>query len=798
MNKEKVSSKVLLYFLMLMFLMFVIGCSSAENALPIHSISGVVTAGVTGLAGVTVNLTGTATKTTTTDTNGTYSFSGMAGGNYTVTPSLAGYTFSPLSTSASLTGSTFTATANFTATASSGLTYSISGQVSGAVLAGVTINLTGDATASTLTDASGNYSFPAILLNGNYTVTPSLTGYTFSPISAGVIISGADETGVNFTATANTATTYSIKGQVTGTTIAGVTITLSGGTFGTTITTTDASGNYSFAGLLAGSYTVTPSLAGYTFSPVNLFPTLSTADSTGNNFTSANVSANYSISGAVTGASGVTINLTGAATASTTGGSFSFTKLANGTYTVTPVLAGYTFSPSSSAVTVSGGDITGITFTATANAATQYSISGTVSGQIVSGVTITLSGAASGTTTTNSKGSYSFSGLVAGSYTLTPSLAGYTIAPISLSPSITSSNVTGQNFVVGTAPTTFSQADLTGTWFIHLLEAGSTTRWYYGTMTVDSSGNLSCVTYADSTGSSTCPSPFAMTWTINSSGVVTEGGSNGGTNVNMTMASNKTFITGTGSDASNSAQIRIIQKVVSGTTYSSADLANKSFVMHQLQANNGSGDNGWSYAMGTTNASGTVSISSETDSWGNDNGTGTIGIISVDSSGNVTQNNNTTFHGFLSDDKKTIVVTNNSGGSGSGSPQLMIIQVTGKTYTAGPIPGGVLTQHFVGEVDFVNSPDFDNPANPYAFWVAETETIISGGAYTFSNATSSLSGFTPSSGGTASITSSGTITTTENSTYNAQVSDDETFTVGTMTVTDNDSNNWYILSIHTK
>ena len=79
-------------------------------------------------------------------------------------------------------------------------TYSISGTVSGAIQAGVTITLTGSSTGSTPTDASGNYSFTG-LSNGSYTVTPSKTGYTFSPTSIAVTISGADQTGKNFTAT---------------------------------------------------------------------------------------------------------------------------------------------------------------------------------------------------------------------------------------------------------------------------------------------------------------------------------------------------------------------------------------------------------------------------------------------------------------------------------------------------------------------------------------------------------------------------------------------------------------------
>lgn len=83
-------------------------------------------------------------------------------------------------------------------------------------------------------------------------------------------------------------------------------------------------------------------------------------------------SATYYISGAVSGATleGVTINLTGNASASATtdaSGNFSFEGGENGTFTLTPVKAGYTFNPVSSVVVVSGASVTNINFVATAN-----------------------------------------------------------------------------------------------------------------------------------------------------------------------------------------------------------------------------------------------------------------------------------------------------------------------------------------------------------------------------------------------------------------------------------------------
>jgi PKD repeat protein len=79
-------------------------------------------------------------------------------------------------------------------------TWSVSGTVStsaGAGIAGVTVS-TG--TTSTTTNSSGSYTLSS-LANGTYTLTPSLGGYTFSPSSSSVTVSGANITGKNFTGT---------------------------------------------------------------------------------------------------------------------------------------------------------------------------------------------------------------------------------------------------------------------------------------------------------------------------------------------------------------------------------------------------------------------------------------------------------------------------------------------------------------------------------------------------------------------------------------------------------------------
>lgn len=77
-------------------------------------------------------------------------------------------------------------------------TYSISGTVSGAF---ATLTLSGVRGGSTTTDKGGNYSFSG-LVNGNYLVAPSQSGYTFTPPTASVTINGASAMGVDFKATA--------------------------------------------------------------------------------------------------------------------------------------------------------------------------------------------------------------------------------------------------------------------------------------------------------------------------------------------------------------------------------------------------------------------------------------------------------------------------------------------------------------------------------------------------------------------------------------------------------------------
>jgi len=235
---------------------------------------------VAGGSGATVTLSGTAGATTTSDGAGNYSFSGLANGTYTLTPSHTGYTFNPISKTATVSGASV-AGINFTATAQVGQTFSITGTISPITGgSGSTVTLSGAAVATTTTDSAGNYAF-AGLSNGTYAITPSHTGYTFNPTVQPATINGSNVTGVNFTAQSNP--TFSISGTISPVTGgSGSTVTLSGAAAATTVA--DGSGNYTFAGLASGSYTVTPANTGYTFNPANQSVTISTTNVSGINF----------------------------------------------------------------------------------------------------------------------------------------------------------------------------------------------------------------------------------------------------------------------------------------------------------------------------------------------------------------------------------------------------------------------------------------------------------------------------------------------------------------------------------
>lgn len=240
---------------------------------------------------------------------------------------------------------------------------------------------------------------------------------------------------------------HSISGTVG---IAYANITLTGSESGSV--TSASMGQYSFTKLKSGSYVVTPSLTGYTFSPSSRTVTLTDSNVSALNFsvtavpkitslqvtpdsltlTTAGGSEQLQVEATYSNESSVDVtqnasyisNNTGVATASQTG---LVKAVGNGTATV---VLSYDGLSSNVSVTVAIPTAT-------------YSISGSVG---LASATVALTGTSSASITASSTGAYAFSGLLAGSYTITPSLSGYTFTPESRLATITNANVSGVNF----------------------------------------------------------------------------------------------------------------------------------------------------------------------------------------------------------------------------------------------------------------------------------------------------------------------------------------------------------------
>jgi hypothetical protein len=266
-------------------LAFLWGCSGVVSGQSIqtpppqaYSISGTISPAAGG-GGATVTLSGAANSTTTANSSGNFTFTGLANGTYTVTPSHTGYTFNPSSLSVTVSGANITTGLNFTSTA---LTFTISGTISPATGgSGATVTLGGAAAATTTTSSSGSYTFTG-LADGIYSVAPSNTGYTFSPGSQNVTISGSNVAGVNFTATAQVAHSATLSWIASTSSVAGYNIyrsSVSGGPY--------TKMNSSLITLL--TYTDTAVLAGLTYYYVATSVNASNVESSYSNEISATI-----------------------------------------------------------------------------------------------------------------------------------------------------------------------------------------------------------------------------------------------------------------------------------------------------------------------------------------------------------------------------------------------------------------------------------------------------------------------------------------------------------------------------
>lgn len=199
----------------------------------------------------------------------------------------------------------------------------------------------------------------------------------------------------------------------------------------------------------------------------------------------------------------------------------------------------------------------------------------------------------------------------------------------------------------------------------------------------------------------------------------------------------------------------------------------------------------WQYGEYTTNAAGVLHCISETEPSGTIGPTDPDVTLSVDADGVVTISSVSnpgdlaTYRGFLSADKKTIVGTYTE----HSNYKLMVIQITGQAYTAGPVPDHISAVHVLAA----------GTTAPAPFWAHGIQTISGGlGAISTSDWVPSNPAITAPAEQHVQLSASGTVTVTEEPSYHGQVSHDGTFSVGTLTACYATPCGYgYLLTVHT-
>ncbi|MGC9450577.1 MAG: PKD domain-containing protein [Oceanipulchritudo sp.] len=237
-----------------------------------YSISGQVSSNGVGIAGIPVEAGGLRAST---DSNGSYSITGLVNGSYTVVAFSPARALSPASRNVSING------ADVSGQDFAELFYTVTGTVTG-VPAGPqdtipTVFLLNGVQADNYTRVNKvGWDYTITVPAGIYGVHATLPGYALTPSFGNPLLIDQNLSGMDFSGTEG-GDSGSISGRVlfNGQALRGVALTAGGGN--TATATTDSEGRYRFENLAAASTTITPSLSGFTFSPASLTVTPTTS-----------------------------------------------------------------------------------------------------------------------------------------------------------------------------------------------------------------------------------------------------------------------------------------------------------------------------------------------------------------------------------------------------------------------------------------------------------------------------------------------------------------------------------------
>ncbi|MEW6102580.1 MAG: hypothetical protein AB1630_01980 [bacterium] len=373
-------------------------------------IKGSITENLAGLEGATITLTGEETKTTLSNSSGSYLFELSKTGTYTLKPEKQFYVFSPPQTLIISEDFPSYEQINF-----QGNYLYIKGSITenGAPLEGATITLTGKETKTTLLDSSGSYIFE-LSENGTYILEPIKEFYIFSPATKTISILNGGRI-ENF---------YGrhmfIKGSVTIDGNPATDSVLSISNIGST-TITDT-GSYYFDVSLPGEYTISVEKQGFGFDYEEAIFTINY----GNPSIIHNVSGSpLSLCGTITleesPFASVSVSLSGYREATTTtdsNGYYSFDIFHSGSYTIKPEKEYYGFNPSKKDLFIGFYNPNSIVEFSASLLFLKGSIT-TEGYSPIDNATITITGDYSTSTTTDLSGSYYILLTYQGTYTIT-------------------------------------------------------------------------------------------------------------------------------------------------------------------------------------------------------------------------------------------------------------------------------------------------------------------------------------------------------------------------------------------